>query len=79
MEKQGRAQTATTHYNSLLPCLVGEAALFACQDRDVLRAFLQEQLSAWDAVGLQAKGNHGEPLAVDVYNYYCTLHASDIS
>lgn len=30
-----------------------EAALFACQDRDVLRAFLQEQLSAWDAVGLQ--------------------------
>ena len=35
---------------------VGEAALFACQDRDVLRAFLQEQLSAWDAVGMQAKG-----------------------
>lgn len=32
----------------------GEAALFACRDRDVLRAFLQEQLSAWDAVGLQA-------------------------
>eukprot|EP00438_Fugacium_kawagutii_P016714 Skav227658 [mRNA] locus=scaffold58:549357:552997:- [translate_table: standard] len=32
----------------------GDAALFACRDRDVVRAFLQEQLSAWDAVGLQA-------------------------
>ena len=59
--KGGKTRKGTdchaTHYNSLLPCLVGEAALFACQDRDVLRAFLQEQLSAWDAVGLQAKGN----------------------
>ena len=33
---------------------LGEAALFACQDRSVLLAFLQEQLSAWDSVGLQA-------------------------
>lgn len=30
-----------------------EEALFACQDRQVLFAFLQEQLSAWDSVGIQ--------------------------
>ncbi|CAK9057273.1 3-beta-glucanase) [Durusdinium trenchii] len=30
-----------------------EDALFACRDRKVLMAFLQEQLSAWDAFGIQ--------------------------
>lgn len=30
-----------------------EEAKFACRDREVLMAFLQEQLSAWDAVGMQ--------------------------
>ncbi|CAE7693293.1 EXG1, partial [Symbiodinium pilosum] len=30
-----------------------EAARFACTDRAVLRVYLQEQLSAWDEVGLQ--------------------------
>ena len=30
-----------------------DEARFACTDRAVLRVYLQEQLSAWDEVGLQ--------------------------